>query len=213
MIVFEIGLLLACSYLFGSIPWGFIIGKLKGIDIRKQGSNNIGATNVTRLLGKPLGYTCFVLDFLKGFLPSYLMMFVITLPSLSHENGAILAILGTFFGHLFPIYLKFKGGKGVATGTGALLAISPIATVCGLIMWAIIFKATRYVSLASIVVSITVPVLTILFSLLNIYHVSVLLQFFVSMIGAVAIIKHRSNISRLINGTEYRFERKNKQQK
>ena len=205
MTIFELVLVLIISYLFGSIPWGFIIGKLKGIDIRKHGSKNIGATNVTRVLGKPLGYICFALDFFKGFLPSYLMMFVITLPT---DAGVILAILGTFLGHIFPIYLKFKGGKGVATGTGALLAISPLATITGFIIWVIIFKTTRYASATSIIATVLVSVLTTVFSAINIYHLSVSLQVFVAIIGAIAIIKHKSNIARLINGTEYRFEKK-----
>jgi len=208
MVIFQLILILIISYLFGSISWGFIIGKLKGIDIREHGSKNIGATNITRVLGKPFGYICFMLDFLKGFLPSYLMMFVIALPSTSKSAGVILAILGTFLGHIFPIYLNFKGGKGVATGTGAVLAISPLATIIGFIVWIITFKTTRYVSLASIIAAIIVPLLTLFFSATEIYQLPIALQVFIVTMGTIAIIKHRSNIARLINGTEYRFEKK-----
>ncbi len=209
MTIFELVLVLIFSYLFGSIPWGFIIGKLKGVDIREHGSKNIGATNVTRVLGKPFGYLCFALDFSKGFLPSYLMMFVISLPSAAKDGGVILAILGIFLGHIFPVYLKFKGGKGVATGAGAILAVSPLAAVMGFIVWVIIFKTTRYVSAASIIAAIIVPLLTIIFSATGTYQLSIHLQTFVAVIGAIAILKHKSNIARLINGTEYRFEKKN----
>ena len=208
MTIFQLVLILVISYLFGSISWGFIIGKLKGIDIREHGSKNIGATNVTRVLGKSFGYICFALDFFKGFLPSFLMMFVITLPLVPRDAGVILAILGTFLGHIFPIYLKFKGGKGVATGTGALLAISPLATIIGLIIWVIMFKITRYVSLASIVAAVIVTLLTIFFSATGTYQLSIYIQTFIVIIGAITIIKHKSNIVRLINGTEYRFEKK-----
>lgn len=209
MVIFQLILVLIISYLFGSIPCGFLIGKLKGIDIREHGSKNIGATNITRVLGKPFGYICFALDFFKGFLPSYLMIFVITLSSAPRDAGVILAILGTFLGHIFPIYLKFKGGKGVATGTGAILAISPLAAIVGFFVWVIIFKITRYVSVASIIAAIIVPLLTICFSATGTYQLSICLQIFVAIIGAIAIIKHKANITRLINGTEYSFEKKN----
>lgn len=206
--MFEFILVLVISYLFGSISWGFIIGKIKGIDIREHGSKNIGATNVTRVLGKSFGYLCFALDFLKGFFPSYLMMFVIVLPTIPNDIGVILAILGTFLGHIFPIYLKFKGGKGVATGTGAVLAVSPLATIIGFVIWVIIFKTTKYVSVASITSAIIVPLLTIFFSVQGTYPLSIALQIFIVIIGVIAIVKHKSNIARLINGTEYRFEKK-----
>lgn len=204
MIIFELILVLIISYLFGSIPWGFIIGKLKGIDIREHGSKNTGATNVTRVLGKSFGYICFALDFFKGFMPSFIMIYIIVLPT---DAGVIFAILGTFLGHIFPIYLKFKGGKGVATGTGAVIAVSPLATIIGFIIWVIIFKTTRYVSVASITAAILVPVLTIVFSATGTYQLSAALQIFVAIIGVITIIKHKSNIIRLLKGTEYRFEK------
>ena len=207
MIIFELASVFIFSYLFGSIPCGFIIGKLKGIDIREHGSKNIGATNLTRVLGKTFGYICFALDFCKGFLPACLTVFIIVLPSAPKDAGAILAVLGTFLGHIFPVYLKFKGGKGVATGAGAILVITPLAAIIGLIIWLIIFKTTRYVSAASIIAAIIVSLLTIIFSATGTYQLSIYLQIFVVVIGAIAVIKHKSNIARLINGTEFRFEK------
>ena len=212
MLIINLIILFIIVYLFGSIPWGFIIGKAKGIDIRKNGSCNIGATNVTRTIGKPWGIFCFALDFLKGFLPVICVKTFI--PSLlnipNNLLGAtiIIVVLATILGHIFPIYLKFKGGKGVATGTGALIAITPPAIICGLIIWIIIFKTSRYVSLASMVAAIAVAILTISFSIINFYKVPVSLQYFVAFMTLFAIYKHSSNIKRLLNGTENRFEKK-----
>lgn len=200
------------SYFFGAIPWGFIIGKAKGIDIREHGSKNIGSTNVTRTLGKQWGILCFLLDFLKGFLPSFTAIFILPKQLILSGNYVdlciILAIVGSFIGHIFPIYLKFKGGKGVATGAGALLALTPLAVLIGLACWVLIFKTSRYVSVASISAAVIVTVLTTLLSITNVYPLSVTLQIFVAVISLIAIIKHKSNIIRLLNGTENRFEKK-----
>lgn len=212
MLLLDMLLIFLVSYLFGAIPWGFVIGKAKGIDIREHGSKNIGSTNVTRTLGKKWGMLCFVLDFLKGFLPSFIAIFI--LPKYLGITGnyadvcVILAIVGSFIGHIFPIYLKFKGGKGVATGAGALLALTPLAVVIGLAMWFIIFKISRYVSVASILAAAIVAVLTCVFSVSNIYPISITHQIFVAIICLIAIIKHKTNIVRLLNGTENRFEKK-----
>lgn len=212
MLLLEMIAIFIVSYLFGAIPWGFIIGKAKGIDIREHGSKNIGSTNITRTLGKKWGMTCFLLDFLKGFLPSFIAVFI--LPKYFGFAGnyadmsIMLAIIGSFIGHIFPVYLKFKGGKGVATGAGALLALTPMAVVIGLAGWAIIFKASRYVSAASILSAITVAVMTCVLSVSNIYSISLALQIFIAVICLIAIIKHKSNIVRLLNGTENRFEKK-----
>ena len=122
----------------------------------------------------------------------------------------IFVVLVTILGHIYPIYLKFKGGKGIATGTGALVAIAPPAIICGLIFWYIVLKISGYVSLASILASVVVAILTILFSAINFYTVPVSLQCFVVFLALFAIFKHSSNIKRLLNGTENRFEKKSK---
>jgi glycerol-3-phosphate acyltransferase PlsY len=192
-------LLTATSYLIGSVPFGLLIAKTRGKDIRKLGSGNIGATNVLRCLGKPLGITCFVLDVLKGFLPAFFFPMVgktgVDFPSIGILFGAA-AILG----HNFPIFLKFKGGKGVATSAGVLIGVAPLAVVIGLLTWILVF----YVSLGSIIAALAVvlagwtigygPVIATALTLL----------------GALTIWRHRSNIQRLLNGTENKFSKKSK---
>ena len=214
MLILNLIIFFIVVYLFGAVPWGFIIGKIKGIDIRKNGSGNIGATNITRTLGKPWGIFCFVLDFLKGLIPvlctKTFIASMLNIPNNLLGITIIIVVLTTIMGHIFPIYLKFKGGKGVATGTGALIAITPFAIICGLIIWVIIFKISRYVSIASIIAAISVAVLTIFFSAMGFYRVPISLQYFVVLLAIFAIYKHTSNIKRLLNGTENRFEKKKK---
>ena len=212
MLIIHLIILLVAAYLFGSIPWGFIIGKVNGIDIRKQGSCSTGATNVTRTVGKPWGLFCFFLDFLKGFLPvlcvETFIPNLLDIPDNLCGITVILVVLAVVAGHIYPIYLKFKGGKGIATGTGALVAITPPAIICGLILWVIIFKISRYVSLASIMAAIAVAVLTIVFAANNFYPIPLPQQIFVVFLAIFAIYKHSSNIKRLLNGTENRFDKK-----
>ncbi|HEY8240881.1 MAG TPA: glycerol-3-phosphate 1-O-acyltransferase PlsY, partial [Kiritimatiellia bacterium] len=143
------------SYLIGAIPFGLIIASIKGVDIRKVGSCNIGATNVLRSVGKPWGIATFIADALKGFLPAFL--FPRWLPGTDPTLTSIVCGFSAILGHNFPVYLKFKGGKGVATSAGALLGIAPLAVAIGGAMWALIFFTTRYVSLASIAICIVVP--------------------------------------------------------
>ena len=155
----EFILLPVAAYLIGAIPFGFLIGKLNGVDIRKVGSGNIGATNVTRSVGKTAGKICFGCDFLKGLLPVLLTgLFLPQYPWLTLAVG-----LATLLGHIFPVYLKFKGGKGVATAAGVAMAMAPWPLLIGLAVWAGTFLATRYVSLASIVAAAVVPVLAVIF--------------------------------------------------
>ncbi|MEI6056032.1 MAG: glycerol-3-phosphate 1-O-acyltransferase PlsY [Lentisphaerota bacterium] len=212
MLLLEMIAIFIVSYLFGAIPFGFIIGKAKGIDIREHGSKNIGSTNVTRTLGKKWGMLCFLLDFLKGFLPSFIAIFILPkyldLCGNYADMSVILAIIGSFVGHIFPVYLKFKGGKGVATGAGALLALTPLSVIIGLAGWVIIFKISRYVSVASILAAVIVAAMTTILSASNTYPVSLTLQIFVAVICLIAILKHKTNIVRLLNGTENRFEKK-----
>src|SRR5213595_3894307 len=149
------------SYLLGSIPFGYLAGRLQGIDIRQAGSCNVGATNVVRLLGKRYGYPVFALDVLKGFAAVKISMLMATgrPPEWnSPEIFGILAAMSSVLGHLYPPWLKFKGGKGVATSAGALLALTPVATLIGVAIWAIVFWLTRYVSLASITAAVVLPI-------------------------------------------------------
>src|SRR5437667_9077624 len=153
------------SYLLGSIPAGYLVGRIARIDIRKVGSGNIGATNVTRVLGKRYGYPVFAVDFLKGLAAvrlSFLIAQLTLFPGASVELLAIIAGVACVMGHAFPVWLQFKGGKGVATAGGAVFGLMWQATLVGAVIWFITFKLTRHVSVASIKVAIAVPILTFL---------------------------------------------------
>src|SRR2546423_125392 len=157
--------LLVGSYLLGSIPFGYLAGRLVGIDIRQAGSGNVGATNVVRVLGKRYGYPVFALDVLKGFGAVKIAMLVAAGRSPdwnSPEIVGILAAMSSILGHLYPPWLKVNGGKGVATSAGALLALTPVATLIGVAIWIIVFWLTRYVSLASITAAGVPPIVILL---------------------------------------------------
>lgn len=197
------------SYLLGSIPFGYLAGRLAGIDIRKVGSRNVGATNVVRVLGKQYGYPVFVLDFLKGFVPVMIAMLMApgrTAEWNSPEIFGILAAMSSVVGHLYPPWLKFRGGKGVATSAGALLALTPVATLVGVTIWIIVFLLTGYVSLASITAAVILPiVITVVRS--HDQNIGKPLVIASVCVAAIIIWRHRSNVSRLIHGTEPRFRK------
>jgi acyl phosphate:glycerol-3-phosphate acyltransferase len=202
--------LLFGSYLLGSIPFGYLAGRLAGTDIRQAGSGNIGATNVVRLLGKRYGYPVFALDVLKGFGAVNISM--LAAPGRppdwnSPEILGILAAMSSVLGHLYPPWLKFKGGKGVATSAGALFALTPIATLIGVAIWVIVFWLTGYVSLASVTAAVVLPIVILVVSWSDQNKVKPLVYSSVC-VAAVVIWRHRSNLSRLIRGTEPRFTRK-----
>ena len=198
------------AYFIGAIPSGYLIGKFHGIDIRTVGSCNTGATNVTRCISKKAGIFCFFCDFLKGALPVLLAM---QLSSLAWLQIAAFAV--AVAGHMFPVYLKFKGGKGIATAAGGAFAIAPLPLIAALLVWYIVFRISRYVSLASIIAASMLPVgaliLCLVFDpvkahfLLRVQWITVIAF---AVIGALAVYRHRSNIVRLLNGTESRFEKK-----
>jgi acyl-phosphate glycerol 3-phosphate acyltransferase len=147
MLLFSLAVALL-SYLIGSVPFGYLVGRWRGVDVLTAGSGNIGATNVGRLLGRPFGILVFVLDFLKGALPVLLAM--IADPYANGPSPAIAGVIAgiaAFLGHLFPLFLGFRGGKGVATGAGIVLVLLPLPTLAALFFWLTIASATRYVSL------------------------------------------------------------------
>lgn len=198
------------SYLLGSIPAGYVAGRMAGIDIRKAGSGNIGATNVTRTLGRRYGYTVFVVDFAKGALAvcvSILLARQVEPKATSTEMYGIVAAICCVLGHVFPVWLGFKGGKGVATSAGALFGLMPLAAAIGAVVWVIIFEVTRYVSLASIATAMLLP-LTVLGLTCARRTDGMALFYFALCLAAVVIFRHRSNLSRLLRGTEPRFKRK-----
>ena len=198
------------SYLLGSIPFGYLAGRLQGIDIRQAGSCNVGATNVVRVLGKGYGYPVFALDCSKGFAAVKIAMLMATgrPPEWnSPEIFGILAAICSVLGHLYPPWLKFKGGKGVATSAGALLALTPVATLIGVAIWLIVFWLTRYVSLASLTAAVVLPIVILVVSSPDQNKRKPLVYSSVC-VAAVVVWRHRSNLSRLIRGTEPRFTRK-----
>ena len=193
------------AFLLGSIPTGYLVARAKGVDIRKHGSGNIGATNVFRTLGKPLGVFVFMVDALKGFAVVWLA---------GRFGGAsdwagIIAAVAVIAGHNYTPWLGFKGGKGIATSAGVLLALMPWAVLCIAIVWFVVFKVSRYVSLASISAATALPLAVAALWSAGCGGNGPLLGFSV-LISALAIWRHRTNIQRLRAGTESRFEGKKK---
>jgi len=197
------------GYLFGSLPTGHLVGRFLGVDISKHGSGNIGATNVLRVLGRRWGYLVFFIDTLKGFLAVRTAFYLVQVAKIGVERielVGILAAITCILGHTFPIWLDFKGGKGVATSAGALLGLMPAAIVAIFFVWLIIFQLTRYVSLASIGAAVALPVVVGILILRESVTDAALLYFSI-LIAGVVIWRHRSNLKRLLNGTERRFSR------
>src|SRR5215467_140281 len=202
--------LLVGSYLLGSIPFGYLAGRLAGIDIRQAGSGNVGATNVVRVLGKAYGYPVFALDVLKGF--GAVKISILMAPGRppewsSPEIFGILAAMCSVLGHLYPPWLKFNGGKGVATSGGALFALAPLATLIGVAVWIIVFWLTGYVSLASVIAAIILPLVILFVSWHDQREIKPLVYSSVC-VAAIVVWRHRSNLVRLVRGTEPRFTRK-----
>ncbi len=198
------------AYLLGSIPFGVIIAKAKGKDLRRIGSGNIGATNVARALGRRWAYFCFVLDVLKGLAPMLVVRAFIEVskPSPSLLSLWLLVGCAAILGHIFPIYLKFKGGKGVATSLGVALGLWPYYTICAAFafaIWVAVALIWRYISLASIIASIAFLLILVLAIVLipgwdfaNLWPLLIA----ATAIPLMVIIRHRENIKRLIAGTE-----------
>lgn len=203
-------LIFLCSYLIGSIPWGFLIGRLYGVDIRKVGSGNIGATNVTRSLGKLPGRICFFLDLLKGFLPVLAVSMMLRRQYFDDPDqfAQIIAAASAVLGHMFSVFMKFRGGKGISTIFGVLLGFSPWSFLAAGIVWVLVFLISRYVSMASIAACAVLPVAATLFTMTEVYYHSIWVLAFLYLLSILAVIRHSANIRRLINGTENRFERK-----
>jgi glycerol-3-phosphate acyltransferase PlsY len=194
------------AYLLGSIPTGYLVARAKGIDIRTVGSGNIGAANAFRILGKPAGIVVLVADGLKGFAAcSWLADFVIQLFAVAPdqiENMRIVAGISAVLGHNFTCWLKFKGGKGIATSAGVYFALAPLAAGIALGTWIIMFALGRYVSVASIAAAVALPTAVWL------TKDSLFLGIVTTALGLLAIYKHKGNIQRLLSGTEQRFGQK-----
>jgi glycerol-3-phosphate acyltransferase PlsY len=206
-------LLIAIAWFCGSLPFGYLMGKWHGIDIRQHGSGNIGATNVLRVLGKKAGIPVFALDMLKGLLPVLLVSWSGWLGGIDANQVGLVEVLcaaAAVLGHSFTFWLGFKGGKGVATSAGALIGLAPWALVVALVVWLVIFYSTRYVALASVVSAIALPVAMAVIMTMEQRWNLVLLGLGI-VLGVLVVVRHRSNIQRLLQGKENRFVKKEKQ--
>lgn len=212
----ENSLYILAAYLIGSVPFGYIAGRINGIDLREHGSHNIGATNTVRVLGKRWGIPVFILDFLKGFIPLLLMKYHLGEDVTQFDAGQMGWLVGMLFalvlGHTFTCFLRFKGGKGVATTAGCLVALAPSIGLWAVGAWVLCMILTRYVSLSSMVAGVAMMLsAAYLFwfrdgecSVADMMVLGLLLLVFV-----LVVVKHRSNIVRLCRGTEPRAFSKN----
>jgi len=195
------------AYLIGAIPTGFLVGRARGIDLRKVGSGNIGATNAARTLGKGWGYFCFAADFLKGFIPAFVARtwWASTFDANPEWCGLIAAACAVL-GHNFPVWLGFKGGKGISTSGGIILGLfQPIVFVTAVSTWLILFLTTRIVSVASLGGALALP---ISLAVLTAHGQSPVMYLVLGIVlAALAVWRHRSNILRLVSGTEPKFHR------
>jgi acyl phosphate:glycerol-3-phosphate acyltransferase len=200
-----LAILLLC-YLIGSFPSGYLVGKSQGIDIRQHGSGNIGATNVLRVMGKKWGYLVFFCDSLKGFTAVKAGLWLASSTGAEATLAAVVAGTCCIIGHNYTVWLRFKGGKGIATSIGVLLAIVPIMIVLiVLVIWLAVFFVWKYVSLASICAALSLPVAVLaLFPLVAHGNYWVLVVFSL-IVAALAVWRHRPNIDRLLQGKENRF--------
>ncbi len=211
-------LAIVASYFLGSIPFGLLLAKVHGKDLRSIGSGNIGATNVSRALGRKWAYFCFALDVLKGLIPMLATMHLArAVPGQSQSERVILLWLwiatgcAAILGHIFPIYVRFKGGKGVATSFGVALGLWPYFTICAvlaLITWSIVVLIWRYVSLASITASVIFPLALIVATfLIPGWSFGSLWPLVVTSVAipTMVVVRHRENIKRLRAGTETRI--------
>jgi acyl phosphate:glycerol-3-phosphate acyltransferase len=193
------------AYLLGSIPTGFLVAKARGVDIRTVGSGNIGATNVFRILGKTAGILVLLADAAKGWLAVFVVAKLIggwfypAAGPQAREWLALVAGVAAILGHIYTCWLGFKGGKGIATSAGVLVALVPLALLVILGIWVVVFALSRYVSLASICAAFALPFAA---WLAGESHTIILVT---AALAALAIYKHKANIKRLMNGTENRF--------
>ncbi len=199
----QIVICLVLGYAFGCFQTGYILSRIKGVDIRKQGSGNVGTTNVIRTFGKKTGYMVFAGDFLKAIIPMLLVRFLIYAGDPEIYTLIILTGLGVVLGHNYPCVLKFKGGKGIACTSGVMAAFDWRFLIIIAVIFAIIFFTTRYVSIGSLVIVSSFPILILIF------YFGEWKAFAISLIIAgLAFLRHKDNIKRLINGTENRFTKK-----
>lgn len=194
------------GYLLGAISFAVIISRRHGIDILKEGSGNPGATNVKRVVGKSAGNLCFVLDALKGVIAAGWPLVFFHGSEWAVELGVI-GLAAALLGHSFSVFIKFKGGKGVATSIGGMLALCPFVILIGVVIWLIVFYWKRYVSLASLCMAISLPISAWFLGAWPYGEAKII--FWITLLLAILLfVRHRSNIVRLCHGTENKFEKK-----
>ncbi len=221
-IVLALSFSVLLGYFIGSVNFAVIIARTQGVDIMQEGSKNPGATNVKRVLGNTLGNLVFAFDALKGATGTFLPFFILWVLDVNYVNPKltfqaafnnpnasylfVLGFIGTIVGHCYSVFLKFKGGKGVASTIGGLLVIMPIPILVGAVIWLIVFQFTRYVSVASMALGLSLPISSLILmkfypaSGYNFAHIT-----FAAVIALFNIWTHRANVSRLRKGTESRF--------
>jgi glycerol-3-phosphate acyltransferase PlsY len=194
------------SYLLGATPSGYLVGMACGIDVRTAGSGNIGATNVLRVLGRNAGATVLAADAFKGFVAARwvpdLALHLFPSTGTTHEHLAIAAGAAAILGHIYTFWLYFKGGKGIATSAGVVMAWAPAACLTALAIWGLVLLASKYVSLASIAAALVLP-----FAVWS-WNGSATMTGVMTGVSLLAIYKHKANIQRLLNGTERRIGKK-----
>ena len=211
MFQLEVIAVLLVGYLLGSIPFAVILAKRGGVDVYAVGSGNPGATNVLRYVGKGLGRIVFALDFLKGLIATW--WFQVEFLVASPEDPEFLGLWGmvaAVIGHSFPVFARFRGGKGVATTMGALLGVMPTAMAVGLLVWVGLFFSLRYVSLASIAFGISLPITVFFGELLSEGEGRYVKVAFAAILGVWILIRHQSNLTRLLAGEEDKFSSSSK---
>ncbi len=191
----TLSMVIIAAYLLGSIPTGLLLGKLYGIDVRTAGSGNIGATNLYRTVGRRVGMLTLIGDALKGALP----VLAVKLSGLPAEMAAWVG-LAAFSGHVFSLFLKFKGGKGVATALGVFLALAPLAVAAAIAVFAVVMLIWRYVSLASICAALAMP------AVITAMDGDSRLKIATGIISLIVVVRHIDNIKRLLAGTENKFK-------
>ncbi len=194
------------SYLIGGIPFGYLIAVTKGIDIREEGSGNIGATNVSRVLGRKYGLIIFILDMFKGFVAVFFIPLLssgMEYPTTPDNLLVILCGLFAVLGHAFPVYLRFRGGKAVATSFGIFVWLAPIPILISFGVWIVTVMVSRYVSLGSMIGTLVV-IGAIVYFVDAPFGDNVYLTFLAVVVAILVIAKHKSNIQRIVSGTEKR---------
>ncbi|CAN5493663.1 glycerol-3-phosphate 1-O-acyltransferase PlsY [soil metagenome] len=205
----TLGLILLFSYVLGAIPFALVAGRMCGVNLREHGSGNIGATNVYRVIGPQVGLAVFALDFLKGIAAVWLARMIWIGDPMALNLPAVMVLAGAAatLGHIFTVFASFKGGKGVATGAGILVALVPGAVAAAAVIFFLVIAFTRYVSLASMTAAMAIPLSLVVGRHVLGEHIAQIVFWFCAVIPLLIVYTHRSNLQRLLRGTEVRIGR------